>query len=663
MSQKIMKRIIFLIIFLILGLIPFHFSFAITQNQIKATVQILCPDNYGNWSSGSGTIIDPKGIILTNKHVVTGQYGEIIKTCFIGFTESINQEPDFGPRTDRNLAEVKYYTAAEDMDAAILYLNNPSNKNYSYVNIWDSNSDSLKFGDKLEVVGFPGIGGSTITYSSGDFSGFGSRLARTQNYIKTTAWIGHGNSGGASYNSHGLFTGVPTMSLIENGDTMNYLLSVNSIKDWLSGILGSGYQKEIIEQKPVIELVPPKTHIQKDITPPTIFAVEKIIFHGNETGEDIPYYNRIEDDSDITVRWPMVSDENGVAGYYVYFGTNPNANPVADGIFTQKTEYNKKLYIPGNYYFIIAAKDQYGNISPAVIVLYNYKVYPKWITDDPMQYLLVTNRPTYFNIYDYSNGTKGNMLKEIKFDSSKIQEVSVPSHNILIEWNGAQNKDFITQQEVYFDTNGQWPLECGGEYKTKNNMNMSFEDWNACVNRHYIKINNNQFIGNNLQVNKPYHFHYKYYFTYENHINENGGTFHPFIIRVTKKTVNKENDLVRRLKGYILLQIESHGEAWYVNPINGKRYYLGRPADAFQIMRELGLGVSHDFVAKYKNGAYPDNVIGKILIDVGDSGKAYYIYPKNKRAYYLGRPADAFRVMRELGLGTSNNDLEKIVAN
>ena len=32
--------------------------------------------------------------------------------------------------------------------------------------------------------------------------------------------------------------------------------------------------------------------------------------------------------------------------------------------------------------------------------------------------------------------------------------------------------------------------------------------------------------------------------------------------------------LVNRLKGRILLQVESVGEAWYVNPIDGKRYYL-----------------------------------------------------------------------------------------
>ncbi|MDP3980796.1 MAG: serine protease, partial [Chlamydiota bacterium] len=134
-----------------------------------------------------------------------------------------------------------------------------------------------------------------------------------------------------------------------------------------------------------------------------------------------------------------------------------------------------------------------------------------------------------------------------------------------------------------------------------------------------------------------------------------------------KKTEEKKDKttgqtIASRLRGNILLQVESNGEAYYVNPNNEKRYFLGRPADAFQIMRELGLGASHDFITKHIKGILPDNVIGKILIDVGDSGKAYYIYPKNKKPYYLGRPADAFKVMRELGLGISNSDLEKIAA-
>ena len=45
--------------------------------------------------------------------------------------------------------------------------------------------------------------------------------------------------------------------------------------------------------------------------------------------------------------------------------------------------------------------------------------------------------------------------------------------------------------------------------------------------------------------------------------------------------------------GKILLAVEGHGEAWYINPTDDKKYYLGRPADAFQVMRGLAIGISN----------------------------------------------------------------------
>lgn len=55
-----------------------------------------------------------------------------------------------------------------------------------------------------------------------------------------------------------------------------------------------------------------------------------------------------------------------------------------------------------------------------------------------------------------------------------------------------------------------------------------------------------------------------------------------------------DDDLVQKREGKILLQVENKGEAWYVNPEDGLRYFLGRPADAFRVMRDLGLGISED---------------------------------------------------------------------
>ncbi|MBU0722343.1 hypothetical protein KKA93_02720 [Patescibacteria group bacterium] len=117
-------------------------------------------------------------------------------------------------------------------------------------------------------------------------------------------------------------------------------------------------------------------------------------------------------------------------------------------------------------------------------------------------------------------------------------------------------------------------------------------------------------------------------------------------------------NLAQKLFGRILLQVQSKGEAWYVNPADQKRYYLGRPSDAFNIMKKIGLGVKHKIITNYK--IYPASFLGKILIDVENNGKAYYINPTDKKAYYLGRPDDAFVIMKKLSLGITNENLNQI---
>ncbi|MDO8676343.1 MAG: hypothetical protein Q7K16_01690 [Candidatus Azambacteria bacterium] len=134
-----------------------------------------------------------------------------------------------------------------------------------------------------------------------------------------------------------------------------------------------------------------------------------------------------------------------------------------------------------------------------------------------------------------------------------------------------------------------------------------------------------------------------------------------FIMSVMLIGINNSSAaaLATSLKGKILLQAESKGEAWYVNPSNETRYYLGRPADAFRVMRELGLGITNKDFASF-NGYAPSRLSGKILLKVEDGGKAYYVNPVDLKIYYLGGPADAFRVMRELGLGITDKNLSLI---
>lgn len=114
------------------------------------------------------------------------------------------------------------------------------------------------------------------------------------------------------------------------------------------------------------------------------------------------------------------------------------------------------------------------------------------------------------------------------------------------------------------------------------------------------------------------------------------------------------------LNGKILLQVESKGEAWYVNPKDGKRHYMANGDQAFQIMKTLGSGMSNKDIEKMKTDAiYRKKFIGKILLQVQSHGEAYYI-SSDGRYNYLKDGASAYQVMRKLGLGISNANLNKI---
>jgi len=132
-----------------------------------------------------------------------------------------------------------------------------------------------------------------------------------------------------------------------------------------------------------------------------------------------------------------------------------------------------------------------------------------------------------------------------------------------------------------------------------------------------------------------------------------------FILGLVPVNFSKAETLSNRLKGKILLQVEDKGQAWYIDPITKERAFLGRPADAFKIMRELGLGISEKNYKSF-NGYAPANLSGKILLRVEANGEAYYVYPDDLKLYYLGRPVDAFNLMREKGLGITNEDLNDV---
>jgi hypothetical protein len=82
-------------------------------------------------------------------------------------------------------------------------------------------SDSLELGDRISIFGYPGIGGETVTFTSGNVSGFRKedQVRASRAWIKTDATIAGGNSGGTAVNEHGMLVGIPTQAAAGSGIT------------------------------------------------------------------------------------------------------------------------------------------------------------------------------------------------------------------------------------------------------------------------------------------------------------------------------------------------------------------------------------------------------------------------------------------------------------
>lgn len=134
--------------------------------------------------------------------------------------------------------------------------------------------------------------------------------------------------------------------------------------------------------------------------------------------------------------------------------------------------------------------------------------------------------------------------------------------------------------------------------------------------------------------------------------------------------------LAERLVGRILLQVEEHGEAWYVRTSDAKRYYMKNGAAAYTMMRFFSLGITDNDLAKIPSVAdttdmnasssvcssneLAQRLAGEILLQVEEHGEAWYLDPQKCRRIYMADGDVAYEIMRFLGLGILNANLEKL---
>ena len=173
-------------------------------------------------SLGSGFIIDKKGIVITNNHVIQGAEDIIVK---------VNGKKEF---------KAKVLGSDPLSDIAVIQIISDE----TFVPVKFGDSDKARIGDWVIAIGNPfGLGGTVTT---GIISARNREigLSRYEDYIQTDASINQGNSGGPLFDLNGDVIGVNTAILGQSGSIgIGFAIPSNSASKVVDQLLKYGETK------------------------------------------------------------------------------------------------------------------------------------------------------------------------------------------------------------------------------------------------------------------------------------------------------------------------------------------------------------------------------------------------------------------------------------
>lgn len=121
----------------------------------------------------------------------------------------------------------------------------------------------------------------------------------------------------------------------------------------------------------------------------------------------------------------------------------------------------------------------------------------------------------------------------------------------------------------------------------------------------------------------------------------------------------RDDELINKLKGNILLQVESNGEAWYLNPDTLKKHYMGSPSTAYNEIKNFAIEISEDDLEKFIfEKKFPKDYLGKFI--KSKNNIYFYINPKDLGFYEIKNSDDALECVKQYGIGISNENIRKI---
>ena len=200
---------------------PFPFEFPPGSPFEDMFKEFGTPQQRQASSLGSGFIIDAKGIVVTNNHVIQGA-------------------DDIFVRVDGEDYSAKILGADPLSDIAVLQIT--SDSNFTPVKFGDS--DKARIGDWVIAIGNPfGLGG-TVTAGIISARNRSIGLSRYEDYIQTDASINQGNSGGPLFDLNGNVIGINTAILGQSGSIgIGFSIPSNSAQKVIDQLIKFGETK------------------------------------------------------------------------------------------------------------------------------------------------------------------------------------------------------------------------------------------------------------------------------------------------------------------------------------------------------------------------------------------------------------------------------------
>lgn len=181
----------------------------VLQPAILRTVKLFSPVGETDQGAGcSGSFVSPSGVILTAAHCVRDPKTHELYNpdgaaiVFLDLPDRVNPVPLLIARRivdNPGLDVALLRTVAllgEDRPKPL-----PSDFRVPYIALGDS--DALRIGDPVAALGFPGLGGESITVTQGHVTGFDADSSNVKSWLKHDAATTHGHSGGPIINARG----------------------------------------------------------------------------------------------------------------------------------------------------------------------------------------------------------------------------------------------------------------------------------------------------------------------------------------------------------------------------------------------------------------------------------------------------------------------------